>query len=473
MPRTPTRFPKHGPDLRALLAACHAEPTDDTPRLVLADWLQEHDDPRGELVRLQCRLAAMPAGDPEYDSLFEQHEKWWRKYQHVWEHEVGTLMWAAGPHDRGLPTLGRYSNYSCRMSAEALGEPKAERLSATIATGWPGMTWALARDLRGTDGIEAHFFTDYPEQIAQEMFRPFHEPPWSGSPTPVGIAFPVGTTVTPAMIDCAAQVPNLSGLSLSETSAPVKLLPRIATLTQLEHLDLGAVRLTDDGLKALAPLARLRTLVSNVDRITDAGAEGLARFPELRELRLATSRFTAAAFGSIGRLTKLEVLDVRGADDAAVEHLRDLTRLRTLDLAGSAVSGRGLEQFPLLTDLNLCGSRIDDAGMSHLAKLSRLRALDVSSTPITGAGIDHLAGLPHLRDLDVSRTRLVGANLRHLAALPGLKWLYLFGTKIKDADLVHLEGLTGLEHIGLTGSRVTEVGAERLKKKLTKTAFQT
>ena len=48
-PRT-NRFPTHGPDLQALLAACHAEPDDDTPRLVLADWLEEHDDPRGELV---------------------------------------------------------------------------------------------------------------------------------------------------------------------------------------------------------------------------------------------------------------------------------------------------------------------------------------------------------------------------------------------------------------------------------------
>ncbi|MCI0701246.1 MAG: TIGR02996 domain-containing protein [Planctomycetia bacterium] len=45
MARTPTRFPTHGTDLRALLTACHREPDDDTPRLVLADWLQEHDDP--------------------------------------------------------------------------------------------------------------------------------------------------------------------------------------------------------------------------------------------------------------------------------------------------------------------------------------------------------------------------------------------------------------------------------------------
>ena len=30
-------------------------PEDDTPRLILADWLEEHGDSRGEFIRLQCR----------------------------------------------------------------------------------------------------------------------------------------------------------------------------------------------------------------------------------------------------------------------------------------------------------------------------------------------------------------------------------------------------------------------------------
>jgi uncharacterized protein (TIGR02996 family) len=42
-----------------LLAAVRAEPDDDTPRLVLADWLEERGDPRGEFVRLQVRIAAL------------------------------------------------------------------------------------------------------------------------------------------------------------------------------------------------------------------------------------------------------------------------------------------------------------------------------------------------------------------------------------------------------------------------------
>lgn len=47
---------------KALLRAVCAEPGDDTPRLVFADWLDEHDQPeRAEFIRVQCELAKLVA----------------------------------------------------------------------------------------------------------------------------------------------------------------------------------------------------------------------------------------------------------------------------------------------------------------------------------------------------------------------------------------------------------------------------
>ena len=44
-------------DRDALLAAITANPDEDTPRLIYADWLQENGEPdRAEFIRLQCRL---------------------------------------------------------------------------------------------------------------------------------------------------------------------------------------------------------------------------------------------------------------------------------------------------------------------------------------------------------------------------------------------------------------------------------
>lgn len=49
------------PEERSLLSAILATPDDDLPRLVYADWLEEHDDPlRAELIRLQCEIDADP-----------------------------------------------------------------------------------------------------------------------------------------------------------------------------------------------------------------------------------------------------------------------------------------------------------------------------------------------------------------------------------------------------------------------------
>ena len=45
----------------ALFRAILDEPEDDAPRLVYADWLEEHGDgARAEFIRVQCELAVLP-----------------------------------------------------------------------------------------------------------------------------------------------------------------------------------------------------------------------------------------------------------------------------------------------------------------------------------------------------------------------------------------------------------------------------
>jgi uncharacterized protein (TIGR02996 family) len=54
------------PEERALLAAVDAAPGDDVPRLVYADWLDEHGRPeRAEFIRVQCALARLAVADRE------------------------------------------------------------------------------------------------------------------------------------------------------------------------------------------------------------------------------------------------------------------------------------------------------------------------------------------------------------------------------------------------------------------------
>lgn len=61
------------------LAAIAADPDDDGPRIVYADWLQQQGDPLGELIAVQCALARgrTPELAARERALLEQHEAEW------------------------------------------------------------------------------------------------------------------------------------------------------------------------------------------------------------------------------------------------------------------------------------------------------------------------------------------------------------------------------------------------------------
>ena len=61
-PEPPRREPT--PQDEAFLRAILADPEDDTPRLVYADYLEEHGDPdRAEFIRVQCAMAKLDEDD--------------------------------------------------------------------------------------------------------------------------------------------------------------------------------------------------------------------------------------------------------------------------------------------------------------------------------------------------------------------------------------------------------------------------
>ena len=68
----------------AFLQAIIANPVDDAPRLIYADWLEERGDPRGEFIRVQCDLARMAPGDPRYFELYRRTEQLWAAHSETW-----------------------------------------------------------------------------------------------------------------------------------------------------------------------------------------------------------------------------------------------------------------------------------------------------------------------------------------------------------------------------------------------------
>ncbi len=152
------------PESHALMRGILAEPDDDTPRLVYADWLEENGQPeRGQHIRLQCRAAALPEGDPRRAEMEAEGAALEAAHLGEW---LGPLDPARCRDNQGRHFVrGLLSLWSCTVSAflvkkhqqEAaewyprLGvtrmiltesSKKADGLAASPALGWtPHLRW--------------------------------------------------------------------------------------------------------------------------------------------------------------------------------------------------------------------------------------------------------------------------------------------------------------------------------------------
>jgi hypothetical protein len=86
--------------------------------------------------------------------------------------------------------------------------------------------------------------------------------------------------------------------------------------------------------------------------------------------------------------------------DAGMEHVKGLTQLEYLELAGDA-------------------PKITDAGLRYVKGLRKLRTLRVAGAGITDAGLESLTGLSQLEELDLGETGVSNAGLESFKqALP-------------------------------------------------------
>ena len=77
--------------------------------------------------------------------------------------------------------------------------------------------------------------------------------------------------------------------------------------------------------------------------------------------------------------------------------------------------------------------------MVHLRELSSLRELHIAGEEVTDSGLPHLAGLRHLEVLSLNKTSITDAGLVHLMHLKKLKQLNLSDTAITEQGLAKLQ----------------------------------
>jgi hypothetical protein len=153
-------------------------------------------------------------------------------------------------------------------------------------------------------------------------------------------------------------------------------------------------------------------------------------------------------------------------DDAACAKLRRFTKLERLDLSGADVNDKGYSIPPQTTDKGvrelgalkslrwLCLARCEamkGAGLQVLEALPQLEHLDLTYSGVETAAIERLPRLPSLRSLVLSHClHFHGRALAAVANMPGLRRLELYGCATLAAkDVLPLVKLEELRHLDL------------------------
>jgi len=156
-----------------------------------------------------------------------------------------------------------------------------------------------------------------------------------------------------------------------------------------------------DGDKAnMSVQTRTKNGTGSTRLIVQLTDDEVAKLPELRTLDLARSRVT----------------------DKGLAQLRHLDNLRNLNLSSTRVDGSGLASFgkaQWLRVLILRNTQVSDSALAHLENLQRLEILDLSGTRVTSGAIEHLQEMLNLRELNLQRTAIDDAGIERLQrALP-------------------------------------------------------
>jgi uncharacterized protein (TIGR02996 family) len=114
------------PEFQVFLEDVKSHPEDDTPRLIFADWLQEHgsaqEAARGELIRIQVLQSHMLPSDPRMPMIRRRELELLNRYHDAW---VGPLMDPFNWHfQRGFLHLDGRAEKILRDEVAALATPE-------------------------------------------------------------------------------------------------------------------------------------------------------------------------------------------------------------------------------------------------------------------------------------------------------------------------------------------------------------
>lgn len=419
-----------------------AHPDDDAPRLILADWLDDHGDEhtaaRAEFIRVQIELSRLDNHAPRWRELTQRQSELLRLHERAW---LGPLA--------GIVTHA---------------------------------TWQRGFVQRVKLGVRQ--FMDN----ADELFRQ----------APVLHLQLLRVSQTKLTMEELATCPHfarLRGLGLPGSGIGDDKLTVLLSQAKLEHLENLELESAGVGRRTMQVLARaalpkLRVLNLTSNRLLNTFEAFCQPTPgfQLRELAIANAELTeddrAALFAWPG-LAKVEKLNLGGnrlgtAGGVALARCPYLTSLRELDLLLCEIGARGMQAiadqraFPDLQELHLRGNHIRPSGFAALLTcpfFSQLRSLRLHDNVLGDDSLEQLAaypGLARLTALELTHNNVGPLGIEALCSSPyrGSLWsLELNMNPLTDVGAVRLaacEQLASLRRLELSMCELTDVGGNAI-----------
>jgi uncharacterized protein (TIGR02996 family) len=465
-------------DRAALHAAVCADPDDDTPRLALADWLDENGETkRSAFIRAQVERARRAAEHADAADV-------WRFLEQAGFSDLGDIDWSKVAPDLGalqaLETAATKSRFRPALRDYGLTRVRGVEFR-DIERGFHHGIWVdkpdaflkNARDIFRAIPLSYIWFQLLTAEQAREVVAGGYlarlrrltvsgqvEPEairilgnhsdaagvsWLGCYGGDGVGERVAALLAGAHWSGVTSL-ELMSLDHDYDGSQNRLLGALLShhkFRRVRYLDLFGNGLGDAACRTIATagLTELRYLNLNFNEVGEAGALALAgskSLPNLRYLALDTNGVggTGAAALIVSRkLPNLAVLDfdtsdVRGPDPKVLAGPSRGPTLRVLNLRGAELNGRGLAALgkcPAVQGLWFLSFHLGGVSDSALvaftkgATLGQLTAFDLENNKLTARGMEALArwpGAASLQSIDVSGNEIGAAGGKALVESP-------------------------------------------------------
>ena len=259
-----------------------------------------------------------------------------------------------------------------------------------------------------------------------------------------------------------AQEANSDQQSASNNSATAEPQPKspeeiIAAFETLDPKDRDSAAISE-----VAQLPEASDAIESIDltdsRISDTDIQPLKNLSKLKSVNLTNVPISGAALEAFTELPALEelILDGTQVGNDVAPHLLEMENLQTVSLRKTGITDqifKSLAEMPQLTRLHVDGNRIllgkEFARLVEEGKFAKLRVLTVDGSQFGLYGFQSASQLNALERLSVTDSGFHDAALGEVAGCEALREFSADSTSVSDAGVEELQNLRSLKVLHL------------------------